>query len=250
MARPALRHLLGGGPRGSPRRAHLQVRPPQTGPHGRLAHPALVRRRRPGARRITSRTGTHPALYEHRLARLDRWARPGELPSRPATGGELARRIARGEGLPARKCRRREDARPSEWNEDRGGSRPGRCGALAAARGGVGGRAGGALPRRRGPGSEVAGAPVAAPGLYRVEVQPERGPIREEPGLEFVGRLDPRESDLRRVAEDELMAQLGGSGSAQVASSALAAEGIRGTPLWSGLLLLGVLAILGEGALT
>ncbi|MFL5247782.1 MAG: vWA domain-containing protein [Myxococcales bacterium] len=109
---------------------------------------------------------------------------------------------------------------------------------------------GAALSLRREPGSEVAGAPVAAPGLYRVEVQPERGPIREEPGLEFVGRLDPRESDLRRVAEDELMAQLGGSGSAQVASSALAAEGIRGTPLWSGLLLLGVLAILGEGALT
>jgi len=109
---------------------------------------------------------------------------------------------------------------------------------------------GAALPLRREPGSEVAGALVAAPGLYRVEVQPERGPTREEPGLDFVGRLDPRESDLRRVAEDELMAQLGGSGSAQVASSALAAEGIRGTPLWSALLLLGVLAILGEGALT
>jgi hypothetical protein len=43
---------------------------------------------------------------------------------------------------------------------------------------------------------------------------------------------------------------MGGSGSAQVASSALAAEGMHGTPLWSGLLLLGVLAVLGEGALT
>ncbi|TMA17736.1 MAG: hypothetical protein E6J85_16415 [Deltaproteobacteria bacterium] len=107
-----------------------------------------------------------------------------------------------------------------------------------------------ALPLRREPGSDVVGAPVPAPGLYRVEVQPERGAAREEPALDFVARLDPKESDLRRVSEDELKAQLGGSGSAQVASSALAAEGIHGTPLWSGLLLLGVLAVLGEGALT
>jgi len=106
------------------------------------------------------------------------------------------------------------------------------------------------LTLRREPGSEVAGVPVAAPGLYRVEVQPDRGAVREEPALDFVARLDPKESDLRRVSEDELKAQLGGSGSAQVASSALAAEGIHGTPLWSGLLLLGVLAVLGEGALT
>jgi hypothetical protein len=106
------------------------------------------------------------------------------------------------------------------------------------------------LPLRREPGSEVVGAPVPAPGLYRVEVQPERDAAREEPALDFVARLDPKESDLRRVSEDELKAQLGGSGSAQVASSALAAEGIHGTPLWSGLLLLGVLAVLGEGALT
>ena len=107
-----------------------------------------------------------------------------------------------------------------------------------------------ALPLRREPGSDVVGAPVPAPGLYRVEVQPERGAAREEPALDFVARLDPKESDLRRVSDDELKAQLGGSGSAQVASSALAAEGIHGTPLWSGLLLLGVLAVLGEGALT
>jgi len=106
------------------------------------------------------------------------------------------------------------------------------------------------LPLRREPGSEVVGAPVPAPGLYRVEVQPERGAQREEPALDFVARLDPKESDLRRVSEDELKAQMGGSGSAQVASSALAAEGMHGTPLWSGLLLLGVLAVLGEGALT
>jgi hypothetical protein len=47
-----------------------------------------------------------------------------------------------------------------------------------------------------------------------------------------------------------LKAQLGGAGSAQVASSAQAAEGARGTPLWGSLLLLGVLALLGEGTLT
>ena len=88
------------------------------------------------------------------------------------------------------------------------------------------------------------------PGLYRVQVQAAGAPPREEPGLSFVARLDPKESDLRRVDESELKAQLGGAGSAQVASSAQAAEGARGTPLWGQLLLLGVLALLGEGALT
>ena len=62
--------------------------------------------------------------------------------------------------------------------------------------------------------------------------------------------LDPKESDLRRVDEAELKAQLGGAGSAQVAASSEAAQGTHGTPLWSGLLLLGALALLGEGALT
>jgi hypothetical protein len=97
---------------------------------------------------------------------------------------------------------------------------------------------------------DSASVQVALPGLYRVQVQPGTGAPREEPGLSFVARLDPKESDLRRVDEAELKAQLGGAGSAQVASSAVAAEGARGTPLWSGLLLLGVLALLGEGALT
>ena len=50
--------------------------------------------------------------------------------------------------------------------------------------------------------------------------------------------------------EAELKAQLGGAGSAQVAASSEAAQGAHGTPLWSGLLLLGALALLGEGALT
>jgi hypothetical protein len=97
---------------------------------------------------------------------------------------------------------------------------------------------------------DAVSAQVLQPGLYRVQVQPATGAVRDEPSLGFVARLDPKESDLRRVDESELMAQLGGSGSAQVASSALAAEGIRGTPLWSALLILGVLALVGEGALT
>jgi len=88
------------------------------------------------------------------------------------------------------------------------------------------------------------------PGLYRVQVQPGVGAVRDEPALGFVARLDPKESDLRRVDEAELKAQLGGAGSAQVASTAQAAEGARGTPLWGTLLLIGVLALLGEGAMT
>jgi len=83
-----------------------------------------------------------------------------------------------------------------------------------------------------------------------VHLQAAGGAARAEPALGFVARLDPKESDLRRVDEAELKAQLGGAGSAQVASSAQAAEGARGTPLWGSLLLLGVLALLGEGALT
>ena len=105
-------------------------------------------------------------------------------------------------------------------------------------------------PLRRDPSTDAAVAPAPVPGLYRVEVQADNGAAREEPSLAFVARLDPKESDLRRVDEAELKAQLGGAGSAQVASSAQAAEGARGTPLWPPLLLLGVLALFGEGALT
>ena len=91
---------------------------------------------------------------------------------------------------------------------------------------------------------------VAASARRSRDRGPASGSIRDEPSLGFVARLDPKESDLRRVDEAELKAQLGGAGSAQVASSAQAAEGARGTPLWGGLLLVGVLALLGEGALT
>jgi hypothetical protein len=92
--------------------------------------------------------------------------------------------------------------------------------------------------------------PVGAPGQYRALVAPPGVQPHEEPTLAFAATLDPRESDLRRVDEAELKAQLGGASSARVAASAAAAEGSHGTPLWSGLLLLGALALLGEGALT
>src|SRR5216684_923582 len=111
------------------------------------------------------------------------------------------------------------------------------------------GPGGSPLPLRREKASPQAQDSVSVqalePGLYRVQLQPAGGAVRVEPALGFVARLDPKESDLRRVDEAELKAQLGGAGSAQVASSAQAAEGARGT-----LLLLGVLALLGEGALT
>ncbi len=116
------------------------------------------------------------------------------------------------------------------------------------------GPGGSPLPLRREKASPQAQDSVSVqalePGLYRVQLQPAGGVGRVEPALGFVARLDPKESDLRRVDEAELKAQLGGAGSAQVASSAQAAEGARGTPLWGSLLLLGVLALLGEGALT
>ena len=92
--------------------------------------------------------------------------------------------------------------------------------------------------------------PLAAPGQYHALVAPPGVQPREDPTLTFVATLDPKESDLRRVDEAELKSQLGGSGSAQVAASSAAAQGTQGTPLWSGLLLLGALALLGEGALT
>jgi len=92
--------------------------------------------------------------------------------------------------------------------------------------------------------------PIGAPGQYRALIGLRGVEPREEPAMTFVAALDPRESDLRRVDEAELKAQLGGAGSAQVAASAAAAQGAHGTPLWSGLLLLGALALLGEGALT
>ena len=107
-------------------------------------------------------------------------------------------------------------------------------------------------PLRRGkPDSpDAIAGPLELPGLYRPQVAPPRGASHDDPSLAFVALLDPKESDLRRVDESELKAQLGGAGSAQVAASSEAAQGAHGTPLWSALLLVGALALLGEGALT
>ncbi len=97
---------------------------------------------------------------------------------------------------------------------------------------------------------------VALPGVYRVQTAPmgastnSAGEARDDPSLAFAAGLDAKESDLRRVDEAELKALLGGASSAQVASSSLSAQGNGGTALWPALLLLCVLALLGEGALT
>jgi hypothetical protein len=107
------------------------------------------------------------------------------------------------------------------------------------------------LPLRRENGhADDATVTLAVPGQYRALVAAPGVQPREEPSLSFVADLDPRESDLRRVDEGELKAQLGGAASAQVAASSAVAQGAHGTPLWSALLLLGALALLGEGALT
>jgi hypothetical protein len=98
--------------------------------------------------------------------------------------------------------------------------------------------------------ADALAGPLQLPGLYRPQVAPPRGTSHEDLALAFVALLDPKESDLRRVDEAELKAQLGGAGSAQVAASSEAAQGSHGTPLWSALLLVGALALLGEGALT
>ena len=106
-------------------------------------------------------------------------------------------------------------------------------------------------PLRREKQSEAdAAVTLQLPGLYRPQVAPPKGEAHDDPSLQFVALLDPKESDLRRVDEGELKAQLGGAGSAQVAATSEAAQAAHGTPLWSGLLLLGALALLGEGALT
>jgi hypothetical protein len=91
---------------------------------------------------------------------------------------------------------------------------------------------------------------AGAPGVYHVQVATGTFAPREEPSLAFAAQPDPKESDLRRVDEAELKSLLGGASSAQVAGSASEAQGPRGSPLWGPLLLLAVLALLGEGLLT
>ena len=107
-----------------------------------------------------------------------------------------------------------------------------------------------ALRREKQDDPDAIAGPLLLPGLYRPQAGPPHGTAHEDLSLAFVALADPRESDLSRVDEAELKAQLGGAGSAQVAASSEAAQGAHGTPLWSALLLLGALALLGEGALT
>lgn len=107
-----------------------------------------------------------------------------------------------------------------------------------------------ALRRENPSAPEAVAGPLPLSGLYRPQVGPPGGTAHEDLSLAFVALPDPRESDLRRVDEAELKAQLGGAGSAQVAASSEAAQGPQGTPLWSALLLLGAMALLGEGAMT
>jgi hypothetical protein len=106
------------------------------------------------------------------------------------------------------------------------------------------------LKRSKPDAAEATAGPLLLPGVYRPQVGPQGGSAHDDPSLAFVALQDAKESDLRRVDEAELKAQLGGAGSAQVAASSEAAQGVHGTPLWSPLLLLGALALLGEGLLT
>jgi Aerotolerance regulator N-terminal len=84
------------------------------------------------------------------------------------------------------------------------------------------------------------------PGLWQVKVE-ERGQTRPDPRLAFAVLPDPRESDTTRLDPQELTAYFGGASHARVASDAPAGD--RDIPLWSILLVLGLVAFLGEGLL-
>lgn len=97
-------------------------------------------------------------------------------------------------------------------------------------------------------------AALETPGVYRVRVAPvdaagKAGPERDDPALAFAVGLEPRESDTRRVDAKELLARLGGEGNASVRGSANPGDDGRGKPLWTALLVLGVVAFFGEGLL-
>jgi hypothetical protein len=86
------------------------------------------------------------------------------------------------------------------------------------------------------------------PGLWQVRVAA-GGTERLEPRLAFAVAFDPRESDTRRLRPDELTAWLGGEAHARVEGQAGAGRPGAEVPLWSILLVLGVVAFFLEGVL-
>jgi hypothetical protein len=86
------------------------------------------------------------------------------------------------------------------------------------------------------------------PGLWQVKVSA-GGAERIEPRLAFAVAFDPRESDTRRIAPEELTAWFGGAAHAKVEGDAQAGGVGRQVPLWSILLVLGIAAFFLEGLL-
>jgi hypothetical protein len=86
------------------------------------------------------------------------------------------------------------------------------------------------------------------PGPWQASVE-ERGAVKVDPGLAFAVVVDPRESDTRRLAPEELGAWLGGAASARVAGPGGGAPAGPGVPLWSVLLAVAVALLLAEAVL-
>jgi hypothetical protein len=86
------------------------------------------------------------------------------------------------------------------------------------------------------------------PGLWRVRISA-GGAERLEPRLAFAVAFDPRESDTRRLRPEELTAWLGGEAHARVEGAGAPGRAGAEVPLWSILLVLGVVAFFVEGLL-
>jgi hypothetical protein len=98
---------------------------------------------------------------------------------------------------------------------------------------------------------EQGGAPrftPREPGLWQVKVSA-GGAERLEPRLAFSVAFEPRESDTRRLRPDELTAWLGGAAHARVEGDAQGSGAGAQVPLWSILLVLGIVAFFLEGLL-
>lgn len=88
------------------------------------------------------------------------------------------------------------------------------------------------------------------PGVYRVLARREGADLAPAEGLSFVVTTDPAESDTTRIDPEELLAWAGSSGEADAGLSIASLGGGDGTgrrPLWTWLLVLAALAIVGEG---